>query len=323
MNIDSKNKSSKNEPLVTIVMGSYNVEPYIEEAIDSVISQTYNNWELIIVDDASTDGTVDKILQYKDKRIKLFINEYNIGVAASLNRAIRCMNKDTVYIARLDSDDVSKPDRLSKQVKYMQTNSRVDIVGSNIYEFTDNNTKRNIIYRTHLPKNHERLMAWLPFGSPMPHSTWMIRVDSFDRIQYNPNRRTAEDYEFMYRIFRQGGVIACIEEPLVYYRVRSDSLSHNKKSADINTLEVRSKVHKLLRMKNVNKYVRLINMNLEEEDDGLKAYINLFIYGINLVACNQRRKIFAQPRLVLNVFKMYYAGMLHLFDKLSRRRHST
>ena len=102
------------EPLVSIIMSVYNSEDYLKEAIDSILGQTYANLEFIIIDDASTDRSLDIVKSYNDKRILLIKNEVNIGLAASLNKGIEIARGK--YIARMDSDDISLPERCEKQV---------------------------------------------------------------------------------------------------------------------------------------------------------------------------------------------------------------
>lgn len=107
--------------LVSIIMPSYNSEKYIKDSIESVLSQSYNNWELIIIDDCSNDNTVNVIKSFNDKRIKLFINEKNSGAAISRNRALRESNGK--WISFLDSDDVWMPNKLEEQLNFMVENN--------------------------------------------------------------------------------------------------------------------------------------------------------------------------------------------------------
>ena len=106
--------------LVSIIMPSYNTAPYIRETIQSVLDQTYQNWELIIVDDCSTDNTDGVVASIKDDRIRYLKNEKNSGAAVSRNRALR--EAEGRWIAFLDSDDVWMPDKLEKQVSFMEKN---------------------------------------------------------------------------------------------------------------------------------------------------------------------------------------------------------
>ena len=107
--------------LVSVIMPSYNTGKYIGKSIESVINQTYSNWELIIVDDCSDDDTEEVVSVFKDERIKCFKNAFNSGAAISRNRALR--EAKGRWIAFLDSDDIWKPTKLEKQLEFMQCNN--------------------------------------------------------------------------------------------------------------------------------------------------------------------------------------------------------
>ena len=127
--------------LVSIIMGVYNEEKTLERCLDSIIAQTYDNWELIVCDDCSDDGTVGILEKYikKDNRIKLLRNEKNIRLAASLNKCLDAAKGE--YIARMDADDISLPNRLEKQVKFLEEHEDIDCVGSNMVVFDESGDK--------------------------------------------------------------------------------------------------------------------------------------------------------------------------------------
>ena len=108
----------ENEPLVSVVMPAFNGEQFIGRAIRSILDQTYENWELVIVDDCGTDHTMDVVRSFYDDRIKVFSNEKNKGIAFSRNKAIE--NSHGKYIAILDDDDMALPDRLRRQVEFLE-----------------------------------------------------------------------------------------------------------------------------------------------------------------------------------------------------------
>src|SRR6056297_1576153 len=120
----------KPEPKISIVMGAYNEESCIAGALDSIISQTFSDWELIVIDDGSTDATADIVRRYAecDSRIDLYRNEINMELSLSLNKGIRLARAD--FIARADADDVNLPDRLSKQYLYMLQHVDIDVLGT-------------------------------------------------------------------------------------------------------------------------------------------------------------------------------------------------
>ena len=122
-------------PRISVIMPAYNAEKYIREAIDSILAQTYTDFEFIIIDDASTDATASIVESYSDERIRFFRNEHNMGVANTLNRGLDLAVGE--YIARMDSDDISLPERFAKQVEFMDTHTDVIVCGSNAIVFGD------------------------------------------------------------------------------------------------------------------------------------------------------------------------------------------
>jgi len=126
----------EDEPLISVLMCAYNTRPFIESAVNSILFQTYSNWELIISDDYSTDGTREWLSSLKDKRIKVFLQEKNLGYVANKNFCIEKANGD--YITQLDSDDTSAYDRLAKQIEVLIANSQQRIVGSTYYQIDAN-----------------------------------------------------------------------------------------------------------------------------------------------------------------------------------------
>src|SRR3989338_10709157 len=113
---------------ISVIMSVYNGMPYLPEAVKSILNQTYKNFEFIIIDDASTDQSTKYLRFLKDKRIKLIKNSKNLGLAASLNKALKFAKGE--YIARMDADDISLPKRFEKQVKFFKKHPSVDICGT-------------------------------------------------------------------------------------------------------------------------------------------------------------------------------------------------
>jgi glycosyltransferase involved in cell wall biosynthesis len=169
-------------------MAVYNGEKYLPEAIDSILSQTFTNFEFIIINDGSTDKSKDIILSYIDKRIRLIDNEENIGLTKSLNIGIKLAKGK--YIARMDADDVSLPKRFEIQYKYMEENPDIDICGSRYMVLGQNKIKE-------LPTNPEFIKILLFQGiNPIAHPSVIMRKKSLDKhnIFYNEKYRFAQDF---------------------------------------------------------------------------------------------------------------------------------
>ncbi len=199
-------------PRVSVIMPVYNGERYLAEAIDSVINQTYEDWELIVVDDGSLDASVSIVESYEDLRIRLIKNPQNVGVAKSLNRAIEASNGQ--YIARMDSDDICMPDRLQTQVSYLRQNPDVMLVGSSVIFLGE----KAGVFR--YPLSDDDIRVQLHFNSSFAHPTVMWRSDfaAENGLRYQEDPPTAEDYQLWVE-FCALAPVANIAKPLLKYRV--------------------------------------------------------------------------------------------------------
>jgi len=188
---------SATTPLVSVIMSIYNSHQTIIRAVDSIICQTYQNIEIIIIDDASEDCSVDIIKEYidKDNRIKLIQNNKNMGLAWSLNKAI--MNSKGFYIARMDSDDRSHCERIERQVDFLENNPKIDVLGT-ASRYVDENYR--FVKNITMPKYHKDCASILPKTTPFIHPTVVIRRTFFDKVGfYDESLRKAQDYELWAR----------------------------------------------------------------------------------------------------------------------------
>ena len=203
---------------VSIVMPVYNGKEYIRESIESIINQTYPNWEFIIVNEyGSDDGSKEIIMEYakKDERIKLIQNTKREGIAASLNIGLKASSGD--YIARMDSDDISGTERLEKQVKYLDSNPSIGLCGIQP-EFIG--TKE--IY-WELEKNPEQIRNNIFFYTPCVHPTVMFRREIVDKykILYNEEYKATEDYDFFSRVVGVLDIANIDDKSLFKYRTET------------------------------------------------------------------------------------------------------
>lgn len=202
----------KKLPLVSVIMGTHNGEKYISRCIDSILSQTYQNWEFIICDDCSSDDTYSIIKRYseQDARIKCIKNEKNQGLAFSLNECLKTSNG--TYIARMDDDDISLPERFKIQVDFLNNHMEYALVSSNIVVF-DEQTDYGIRTFEELPD-----LNYLIGHNPFCHPAIMCRKTTFDILNgYNPNCKRAQDYELWFRFFYKGFKGYNIQTPLLKY----------------------------------------------------------------------------------------------------------
>jgi glycosyltransferase involved in cell wall biosynthesis len=182
-------------PLVSVAMPVYNAENYIRKAIDSVLSQTYGNLELIIVNDASADRSEEIILSYKDPRIRYEANSVNLGIAKTRNKCVQLAKGK--YIAVLDNDDVAQPERLELQMKFLESNMDFGVCGS-CYEVIDENEK--LIEKVRVPISDKEVKTYLLFDNCFCNSTIMIRSELLKERNYAEEFDMIEDYYFLYAI---------------------------------------------------------------------------------------------------------------------------
>lgn len=220
---------------LSVVMPVYNSERFIDEAIRSILEQTFNNFEFIIINDASTDSTKKIIMNYRDKRIHLLNNNVRRGVAYSLNRGL--MKAKGHYIARMDADDLAEPYRFQTQLNYFKKNHQVVAIGSWV-EYINSKRKKIIIKK--VPLNYREIKRVLMKFNPIIHPTVMIKKSVLDNIGYYSEKYNgAEDYDLFLRMACKYN-IANLPLVLLKYRITSDSVSLNKtKYIEFQSLRVR------------------------------------------------------------------------------------
>jgi glycosyltransferase involved in cell wall biosynthesis len=207
-------------PRVTVLMPVYNGERYLKEAVKSILAQSYTDFELLIINDGSTDRSAEIIKSFSDKRIQLIINERNIGQAETYNKGIKIANGN--YIALMHADDISLPDRLQKQVAFMDANPELGISGTWVKLLTNN--KKNRYWQ--LPIDPDMAMCPLLFHVSMVHPTIIMRRNLIisNNLYYNPSCETAEDYDLFLRASRVFP-ITNLGEILLHYRMHPDQVS--------------------------------------------------------------------------------------------------
>ena len=229
-------------PTVSVLMPVYNAQLYLVEAIDSILSQSYSDWELVIVNDGSTDDSESIIARYKaDPRIKYYDNSTNLGLIATLNKGIDlCRGR---YIARMDADDISMPERLQQQFGFLEAHSDYIMCGANAIVIDNNGEKtgqiRNLTEDKYLQIN-------LLFSDPFIHPTMMIRRSSFMGNRYDIRYKHVEDYELWCRLAKVGK-IANLGLDLLRYRWHQTNVSvvHHEVQSQLTDKILRSQINSL------------------------------------------------------------------------------
>ncbi len=207
----------------TVLMPVYNSEPYLVEAIQSILTQTFQDFHLLIIDDGSTDGSLEIARSFTDERITVLSNETNQGLVATLNQGLASIQ--TEYIARMDADDIAVPDRLERQITMMDAHPEIGLCGGYFEKFFPDSIpiKRQVV-RPALTRDGIRFQLLL--SNAFGHFTVMIRraVLLQHRLIYSAAYPYAEDYELWTR-FGQCTGIANIPHILAYYRVHGTASS--------------------------------------------------------------------------------------------------
>lgn len=272
-------------PKVSVVMPAYNAEKYINQAMDSILNQTYKDFEFIIINDGSTDRTREIILEYDDPRIILVENEKNSGIVVTLNRGLEKACGE--YIARMDADDISMYNRIEKQVEFLESHSDIAMVGTGICTFGENITSQEHIFTC----DSEQLKAELLFHSCIAHPTVMIRRSVLveKMLHYDEQFVGREDFALWWEIAKVSK-IANLSEILLNYRI------HGKQISQIKDEKAKNNSWKLLERR-----MNDIGVNLtEDEKQSLFMYcrneINLFEYEDCVSFINGLRKIIEQNK---------------------------
>ncbi len=234
----------ENEVKISVVMSVYNAERFLKEAIDSILAQTFEDFEFIIIDDGSADSSKAIILSYKDSRIRLIVNPENKGLAYSLNTGLTAARGK--YIVRMDADDIALPYRLERQSEFMESNRRVGVCGSYVMCIDENGSKRQVVA---YPATDTGIRAFAFFQSPFCHPAVIIRRQTLEnyRLSYPAEYYCAEDYGLWVDLLRHSQV-ANIPEVLLYYR------KHGKSETSVSESRVKEKLHTLSRIK--SRYLR-------------------------------------------------------------------
>ncbi|SHG24183.1 glycosyltransferase family 2 protein [Dysgonomonas macrotermitis] len=206
-------------PKISVILPVYDASAYLARAIDSIIGQTYTDWELIVINDGSTDNSESIVVNYSDNRINYYKNEVNSGLIFTLNKAIGlCSGK---YIARMDADDIASPERFERQIDYLEQNSGCSMCGTFAHIIDkDENITGKIIHQT----ENKYLQINLLFSVPFVHPSMMIRKEVLEENQFDQNYLHAEDYDLWCRIARKH-IVGNIPQFLLMYRWHDRNVS--------------------------------------------------------------------------------------------------
>ena len=210
-------------PKMSVLMSVYNGARYLRIAVDSVLGQTFEDFEFIIVDDGSTDDSIEILSAYDDPRIRLISNEENIGLTRSLNIGLEIARGD--YVARMDPDDICVPERFERQVEYLDSSRKVGVIGSQMTVINEVGTPLRTF---EVPTSHSMIVWTLFFKRAFGHPSVMMRKSIVESVGgYDESYRYAQDYGLWIRLL---GVtqFASMPEVLVLYRTHPGTISNHR-----------------------------------------------------------------------------------------------
>jgi glycosyltransferase involved in cell wall biosynthesis len=290
---------SMRTPLITVLMPVYNAAPYLNEAIDSILFQTFSDFEFLIINDGSTDNSEEIILSYKDDRIRYVKNEQNIKLIATLNKGIALSSGK--YIARMDADDISLSTRLEKQFLYMEAHTNVGLLGM-WYESFDKNGICNIVKYV---ADHNTICYKQLYQIQVSHGTCMFRkrVLIEHGLLFDPLYSHAEDYDLFSRMSALTELHNLTE---VGYRVRLHENEVSRLYSNIQTENSNKVRHRLF-----------TQLGLPVSSTQLDLFIKLNHQDYSGIAGGLAEVTFILSNIVLANQKTQYINSLFLADKIA------
>jgi len=218
-----------NNPRVTVLMPVYNGERYLREAMDSILAQTFTDFEFLIINDGSTDRSVEIIESYDDPRIRLVHNEKNLKLIATLNKGFDLARGE--FLARMDCDDISLPTRLSRQAAFMEAHPEVGVCGTWAKKI-DSGRKVMGNFKSPAGADMEKYI-WRP--TPIIHPTAFFRNTIYKDFRYDQNYHDAEDLELWQRIFGAAR-LDNLDEFLLLYRIHPSSVTSLRREVQLRSV---------------------------------------------------------------------------------------
>jgi len=298
---------SENSPKCSIIMPAYNVENYIENSIKSIINQSFFDYELIIVDDCSTDSTYNRILKIKsqDERIKVFRNKKNLKISETLNIALSHSRGE--YIIRMDADDISAPDRIERLMSEITKGNKFDIIGSSITVINEDGTQ---LSNTRYSSNPVYINSILKYSTPLAH-IWICKKDVYDKLNGYRNLSGAEDYDFLLRAHSSGYLMTNISDYYGYkVRIRSDNTS---RTMGLKQIKLHGYVWKLYNeriIKGEDSFPNKLDI-IKKENNILELIHNISNILLQLSIKHKKKYFFSIPLLLASLISPYQIKYLH------------
>lgn len=296
------------QPLISVIMSTYNEEKYIETSLKSLLNQTFQDFEIIIVDDASTDNTRQLIQGLGDERIHLICNEENQGLTKNLNRALKYTKGK--YIARMDGDDIALRERFEKQYQYMEKHPQTMLVSCYTKSFGDS----DLIFA--LPDDSEILRVRMLVRPVYAHPGFMMRRELVEAgYRYNEEYRTAQDYEFASRVAEKNK-IGLVPEVLLLYRVHKKQVSAKAGNQQLHNADrIRKRQLERLGVQlSENQWEDYQAWAKEAKVSGLEDFDRIHEVIQKMLRCNDKTKIYPPKVMETTLKKMLYTWVIRNKD---------
>ena len=270
-------------PTVSVLMAVHNGEPHVRQAVDSILGQSLADFEFIIIDDHSTDGTPDYLARLDDPRIRLHRNAGNLGLTKSLNVGLDMARGR--YIARMDADDIALPERLARQVAFLDANADHVLLGTGVVEIDG----AGAAMKTDRQPMDDMAFRWTSLlRPPLRHPTAMFRSDPVKDagLRYDETCRTAQDFDFWQRALAHGKA-AVLGQPLLRYRVHDSNVTATRKQSQLET-------HRRIAVRNIERLFPPLTTDRAAINDLFSLYLGEAEAGSANVAAAAR----AMERLV-------------------------
>ena len=295
-------------PLISVILPAYNAEKFIKDAIQSILDQTFEDFELIIINDCSTDNTLQIIKKFQDPRIKIIDNKTNLKIVRSLNSGMEIATGK--FVARMDADDISLPTRFRKQIEYFNQHPEVDICGSWVRLFDGADT-------TFKPyESHDDIKASLLFVNNIIHPSVMFRKASLvkNNLSYDQSFINAEDYGLWVAAMDKLR-FANVQEVLLKYRLHANNVSLFQKEipADIRLMNIKAfeTIFKNMGLSYTPTDLDIhLNFGLKRINDLSEAYINKSLSWLKHIVHTNNETRYFDKRSLRNVVlhQLFYLG---------------
>lgn len=302
--------------MISVIMSTYKEdERLLRESIESILNQTYKDFEYIIILDYPDNDVHKSVIEeyaLKDDRIHFYINETNMGLTDSLNRGLSLCHGE--YIARMDADDISLPDRLERQMKYLEKN-HYDLIGG-ITEMINENG--SLLYSIkNVPTDPKKINKALRYSQCIAHPTWLGKKEVFEKNAGYRHMPLCEDYDFTLRAVLNGFVISNLNEAVLKYRMTSNSISRSNLFEQYLYMSYITNEYKNNCIASVDKAYAYVQQHLNEKDSTKYLKANVIFNRMLQEMSDKQFLSFIKDGFCLLFSSKYYLNKIYRFVMLS------